>query len=169
METAPWESELTSAMKADLADGIVEFATYRGQDFLVAKPGAVIAILEYLKYEADYEYLVDITAVHWPKRAGEEFDLVYVLYSFSRNHRVRIKARIADGYKPATAVPVHLTANWLEREVFDMFGIEFAGHPDPRRILMPDEWSGFPLRKEYGITKMDDAWVKDNLGIESGQ
>jgi len=169
MESTPWESELTAALKAEFADQILELATYRGQDFLVARPDSVVNILEYLKYEAAYDYLVDVTAVHWPKRTGEEFDLVYILYSFARNHRLRIKARIADGYQPQSAVSVHLTANWLEREVFDMFGIEFAGHPDLRRILMPDEWKGHPLRKDYSIIEMDQAWVKDNLGIESGQ
>ena len=82
--------------------------------------------LEYLKLEADFDYLVDITAVDWPKRA-ERFDLVYILYSFSRNHRLRVKTYLGDSYKPETATGVHLTANWLEREVYDMFGIEFAG------------------------------------------
>lgn len=104
----------------------------------------------------------------WPKRA-ERFDLVYIVYSFARNERVRIKTYIADGYKPQTAVTVHLTANWLEREVFDMFGIEFDGHPDMRRILLPEEWQGYPLRKDYGILQQDDRWVQVNLNIESGQ
>ena len=82
---------------------------------------------------------------------------------------MRIKTCIPDGHKPETAVGVHLTANWLEREVFDMFGIEFAGHPHMTRILLPEEWQGYPLRKDYGILQQDDRWVQENLGIESGQ
>jgi NADH-quinone oxidoreductase subunit C len=82
---------------------------------------------------------------------------------------VRVKTSIADGYRPASAVSVHRTANWLEREVYDMFGIEFAGHPDLRRILLPEDWQGFPLRKEYSILQQDERWVQENLGIESGQ
>jgi NADH-quinone oxidoreductase subunit C len=169
MESTPWESDLTAALKEEFGEQILECATSRGQDFLVARPEVAVDILEFLKYEAAYDYLVDVTAVHWPKRAGEEFDLIYIIYSFGRNHRLRVKTRIADGYKPQTAVGVHLTANWLEREAFDMFGIEFAGHPDLRRILMPDEWKGHPLRKDYSIIEMDQSWVKENLGIDSGQ
>jgi NADH-quinone oxidoreductase subunit C len=168
MMATPWESDLARELKERFEDAIVETSTYLGQNFIVVKPGSAIPLLEYLKLESDFDYLVDITAVDWPKRA-DRFDVVYILYSFSRNERVRVKTYIPDGYQPETAVGVHLTANWLEREVYDMFGIEFAGHPDMRRILMPDEWQGYPLRKDYGILQQDQRWVQENLGIESGQ
>ena len=168
MAATPWDSELCREIKERFGDRVVETSTYLGQNFIVTKPDAAVPVLEYLKLEADFDYLVDVTAVDWPKRT-ERFDLVYIVYSFSRNERVRIKTYIQDGYKPETAVGVHLTANWLEREVFDMFGIEFSGHPDMRRILLPEEWQGYPLRKEYGILQQDDRWVQENLNIESGQ
>ena len=168
MAATPWENDLTRELKDRFSDQIVETSTYLGQDFIVCKPDAAIPVIEFLKLEADFDYLVDLTAVDWLKRA-ERFDVVYILYSFSRNTRVRVKIYIADGYKPQTAVSVHPGANWLEREVFDMFGIEFAGHPDMRRILLPEEWVGFPLRKDVSILQQDDRWVQENLNIESGQ
>jgi NADH-quinone oxidoreductase subunit C len=168
MAATPWDSDLAREIKERFGDRIVATSTYLGQNFIVVKPDSAVPAIEYLKLEADFDYLVDITAVDWPKRA-ERFDLVYIIYSFARNERVRVKSYIAEGYKPETAVGVHLTANWLEREVFDMFGIEFAGHPDMRRILLPEEWQGYPLRKDYGILQQDNRWVQENLNIESGQ
>ncbi len=168
MAATPWDSELPRSIKERFGDGVKETSTYLGQNFLVCLPDVAVPILDFLKLECDFDYLVDITAVDWPKRP-ERFDVVYVIYSFSRNERIRIKTMIPEGYKPQTAVGVHLTANWLEREVFDMFGIEFAGHPDLRRILRPDEWQGHPLRKDYSILQQDQRWVQENLDIESGQ
>jgi NADH-quinone oxidoreductase subunit C len=168
MAVTPWESELTQALKTRFGDSITEFSSYVGQNFLAAKPDAIVPILEFLKVEMGFDYLVDITAVHWPKRE-QQFDVLYVLYSFRRNERIRVKSLIAEGYRPQTAVPVHITADWLEREVFDMFGIEFEGHPNMKRILMPEEWQGFPLRKDYSIITQDTRWVQENLAIESGQ
>jgi len=168
METSPWEDELTADLKGEFGDKISEFLLYRDQRFLVAAPDAVVPILEHLKLEADFDYLVDVTAVDYPKKE-ERFEVVYVLYSFARNERIRIKTRVKDGEKAESAVGVHLTANWLEREVYDMFGIEFENHPDLRRILMPDEWEGHPLRKDADILDMDEQWVRDNVGIDSAQ
>ena len=168
MAATSWESDLTRELNDRFGEGVCQCLSYVGQNFIVVGPQMVVALISYLKVGPGFDYLVDITAVDWPQRA-ERFELVYILYSFARNERVRIKTQIADGYRPASVVAVHLTANWLEREVFDMFGIEFTGHPDLRRILMPDEWQGHPLRKDYSILQQDQRWVQENLDGASGQ
>ena len=168
MEVSPWEGPLVDALKERFGEQVKEFSSYRGQNFLVAELAAVIPIIEYLKLEQDFDYLVDITAVDYPKRE-RRFEVIWILYSHAQNERVRIKADVADGESPSTATTVHITANWLEREVFDMFGIEFEGHPNMKRILLPDEWQGHPLRKEYSIIQQDQDWVRENLRIESAQ
>lgn len=168
MVTTPWESDLTRALSEKFRDSIVEFCNYQGQNFLIAKDGATYSIIESMTREYDFDYLVDITAVHYPDKP-EAFELIHILYSFPRNERVRVKTRVKDGTKPPSVVAIHPTADWLEREVYDMFGIEFDGHPNMKRILMPDEWEGYPLRKTNSILQMDKRWVQENLGIESGQ
>ena len=97
---------------------------------------------------AQFDGCSDVTAVDWPPRA-ERFDVIYSLYSTRLHHRVRLKIRVADAAPSVSAI--WPAANWLEREVFDMFGIRFDGHPDLRRILMPDEWQGHPQRKDYPL------------------
>ncbi len=146
----------------------VEPLTHLGQNFMIVDQSLIPEILQVLFNDEEFDYCVDITAVHYPQRE-KQFDVVWVLYSFARNERIRVKAQIADGDSVATSVPIWPTANWLEREVFDMFGIKFDGHPDLKRILLPDGWKGHPLRKDYGILQQDNEWVQINLGIESGQ
>jgi NADH-quinone oxidoreductase subunit C len=168
MATVPWEGPIPDLLRERLGALVLETCSYLEQPFAVLTLEAMVPALRVLRDEAGFDYLVDITAVDYPKRTPR-FELVYVVYSYGRNERVRLKAGVGAGEKPPSAVEVFLGANWLEREVLDMFGIEFAGHPDPRRILMPEEWSGYPLRKDYGILAMDNGWVQANLGIESGQ
>ncbi len=163
-----WEGDLPSALKDEFGERVSEFIACQVQPSFLARADAVRDVLESLRDSHEFDYLVDITAVHWPKRDAA-FDIIYVLYSFSRNQRIRMKVQVKDGERPASAVDLYPTANWLEREVYDMFGVEFDGHPDLRRILMPDDWTGFPLRKERTILDMDHRWVQENLGIESGQ
>jgi NADH-quinone oxidoreductase subunit C len=164
----PWEAELVTRLRSQYGSGIKEASTYVGQKYLVVDSSIVYEILLRMRHDELFDYCVDITAVHYPKREAQ-FDIVYILYSFHHNERVRIKTQIKDGERLRTAVEVWETANWLEREVFDMFGIEFDGHPDLKRILLPDGWKGHPLRKDYPILQQDQEWVKINLGIESGQ
>jgi NADH-quinone oxidoreductase subunit C len=142
--------------------------TYAAQNYLVADRSLIPEILQVLRNEEQFDYCVDITAVHYPARE-KQFDLVWVLYSFARNERIRVTAQIRDGENVPSSVPIWAAANWLEREVFDMFGIKFDGHPDMKRILLPEGWKGHPLRKDYGILQQDNEWVQINLGIESGQ
>jgi NADH-quinone oxidoreductase subunit C len=164
----PWESELVTKLREHYGAGIKEASTYLGQKYLVVDSAIVYEILLRMFDEEQFDYLVDVTAVHYPKREAQ-FDVVYILYSFPQNERVRVKTQINDGEKVQSATGIWPTTNWLEREVFDMFGIEFEGHPELKRILLPDEWKGHPLRKEYPILQQDTEWVKANLGIESGQ
>ncbi len=94
---------------------------------------------------------------------------VWMLYSFPRNERIRVKTQIADGETHAQfRCPIWATANWLEREVFDMFGIKFDGHPDLKRILLPDGWKGHPLRKDYGILQQDKSGCRSTWESRAG-
>jgi|SRR5579862_4116003 len=163
----PWDSPMIAKLKRMYGSGL-EPLTYAGQNYMIVDSSMIPEILQVLRNEEQFDYCVDITAVHYPKRE-KQFDIVWVLYSFPRNERIRVKTQIADGAKLASSVPIWATANWLEREVFDMFGIQFEGHPDLKRILLPDGWKGHPLRKDYGILQQDNEWVQINLGIESGQ
>ncbi len=164
----PWESELVASLKQQYGSGIVESLSYLGQKYLTVDSSLLPEILLRMRDAEGFDYCVDITAVHYPKRE-QQFDMVYVLYSFPHNERIRVKARIKDGEHVPSAVPIWETANWLEREVFDMFGIVFDGHPGLKRILLPEDWKGHPLRKDYDILLQDKEWVQINLGIESGQ
>jgi len=163
----PWDSPMVAKFKREYGSGI-EPLTHLGQNYMVVDRSLIPEILQILRNEEQFDYCVDITAVHYPKRE-KQFDVVWVLYSFPRNERIRVKTQIADGESLPSSVPIWATANWLEREVFDMFGIKFDGHPDLKRILLPDGWKGHPLRKDYGILQQDNEWVQINLGIESGQ
>jgi NADH-quinone oxidoreductase subunit C len=164
----PWDSELVRSLKSQYGSGIREANTYLGQKYLVVDSSILYEILLRMRDDELFNYCVDITAVHYPKREAQ-FDILYVLYSFHDNERVRVKTQIKDGETVRSVVGIWETANWLEREVYDMFGISFDGHPDLKRILLPDGWKGHPLRKDYPILQQDQEWVQINLGIESGQ
>jgi NADH-quinone oxidoreductase subunit C len=163
----PWDSPMVAKLKAGYGSGI-EPLTYAGQNYMIVDRSLIPEILQVLRNEEQFDYCVDITAVHYLQRE-KQFDVIWVLYSYPRNERIRVKTQILDGETLPSSVPIWATANWLEREVYDMFGITFDGHPDLKRILLPDGWKGYPLRKDYGILQQDNEWVQINLGIESGQ
>jgi NADH-quinone oxidoreductase subunit C len=158
---------VVAKLKRQFGSGM-EPLTYLGQNYLEVDRSLIPNLLQMLRDEEQFDYCVDITAAHYPKRE-RQFDVVWILYSFARNERMRVKTQIADGDHIPSAASIWPTANWLEREAYDMFGLQFDGHPDLKRILLPDGWKGHPLRKDYGIIEQDQEWVQINLGIESGQ
>jgi len=164
----PLDNDLTKRYRERFGAAILDALEDRKQPYLVIDSTKLHDIARYSREEEKFDLLEDFTAVDWPRRE-KRFDLIAILYSFPHNTRLRLKIPIAETERPASLVEIWPTADWLEREIFDMFGIVFAGHPGLKRILLPDEWQGHPLRKDYDILRQDRAWIRENLGIESGQ
>jgi len=139
---------------------IVETHAHRGDHTAVVERSAIVDVLRVCRDDERLAFamLTDLTAVDYLKYPGREdgprFEVVYQLYSLPHNHRLRLKVRLdEDDAVVATAAPLWPIANWLEREVWDMFGIRFEGHPDLRRLLLYEEFAGHPLRKDYPIAR----------------
>jgi NADH-quinone oxidoreductase subunit C len=133
--------------------GAVEQVSYWVGDWTVIVPAR--RLVETVTFLRDtpgcrFDYLSDLTAVDWVTREAR-FDIVLCLYSTTLRQRLRVKTRVADGEAAPSVAGVWPAADWLEREVFDMFGVTFSGHPDLRRILMPEDWQGHPERKDYPL------------------
>ena len=141
-------------LKEKYPDSVLESAEFRGELTLVVKKEDIVSVCRFLRDdpELSFNFLSDLTAVD---RSGRElrFDVIYNLYSIDKNHRLRLKVKAGENELVPSVTSVWNNANWFEREVFDLFGIKFDGHPDLRRILMPDDWVGHPLRKDFPLTK----------------
>ncbi len=125
----------------------------RGEVTVVVEPGDLVDALGYLRGEPDlsFDSLSDVSATDWPGR-DPRFWVAYHLYSMDRRHRVRVKVGLPEeGPAVASVTGLFPTADWLEREVYDFFGVIFLGHPDLRRIELPEEWETFPLRKDHPL------------------
>ena len=178
MQATEWGGELADRLReafAALPDDGFKFLTYLGQNFIeLSSVPECFVLLTYLKTNEQFDVLTDLTAVDHPSEE-RRFEVIYILYSFPRNEYLRVKVRVdiaplpPHDFQVPSITSLFPAANWLEREVFDMFGIDFPGHPNLKRILMPEDWEGFPLRKDKSIVTMDQDWVERNLGIESGQ
>ncbi len=148
-------------LEADHTDALLAQDEVRGTTVVVVRKERTYAVLEYLKTDPElaYTYLVDVTAVDNSEMESElmQFDyarfmVVYQLYSYQGQCRVRVKVPVHENDLSISSVTgLWRGANWLERETYDMFGIHFEGHPDLRRILMPDDFEGYPLRKDYPL------------------
>jgi len=144
---------LLAVLQDALPSAALETAPAIDHTTIVAQPQDALAVLQTLRDHPalDFTLLTEITAVDYLPREPR-FEVVYMLVSIGRRARVRLKVRLpAEQAHLPTASGLWPAANWLEREVWDLFGIVFDGHPDPRRLLMPEDWDGFPLRKDYPV------------------
>lgn len=139
-------------LREQFPDAVIAVREMAGEQTVVVDRENILEILRFLRddEELQYNFLSDLTAVDFLGRVPR-FEVVYHLLSMPNKRRVRLKVLVEDGTPAPSVVGVHPTANFLEREVYDLFGIEFDGHPSLRRILLPEDWEGYPLRKDYPL------------------
>jgi NADH-quinone oxidoreductase subunit C len=155
---------LVKKLKEKLGEAVLEASEFLGQLSIRIQPPSVVEVCDYLKSDPEtlFNYLSDLTCVHYPDNKEAPLEVVYNLYSISRNERVRLKAAVNDeGIESVTSV--WPSADWPEREVYDLFGVVFHNHPDLRRILLPPDWEGHPLRKDYPLEFVENRWTENHL------
>jgi NADH-quinone oxidoreductase subunit C len=149
----------------DKIDGaVIEATEFLGQLSLRIDRSRIVEVCDTLKRDEDmpFNYLSDLTCVHYPDHREAPFEVVYNLYSIPTNERVRLKVDVnGEGVESVTSV--WPSADWLEREVYDLFGVVFRNHPDLRRILLPPDWEGHPLRKDYPLEFVENRWTEAHL------
>jgi NADH-quinone oxidoreductase subunit C len=151
------EEIAASILKQKLPDSILAVNYFRGEETILVRREKIAEICLFLRDhpELRFNYLTEVCGVDFPERE-ERFEIVYHLYSLESYKRVRLKV-LTDEEKPVPSVTsVWPTANWHEREVFDMFGVKFSGHPDLRRVLMPEDFEKHPLRKDFPLYEESD-------------
>lgn len=159
------DNKLVKKLKARFDGAVIEAAEFIGQVSIRIEADRIVEVCNFLRDDADtrFNYLSDLTCVHYPLGPERPMEIVYNLYSIPRNDRVRLKVAIAEGASVDSVTGVWPAANWMEREVYDLFGVKFSNHPDLRRILLPPDWEGHPLRKDYPLEFIENAWTKRHL------
>lgn len=150
------------SLKSNFPDTILDIKTFRNETTLLIKKEKIQEFCLYLKNNFDFKFIVDITAVDYLERKTPRYEVVYYLHRFgpeySENVRIRLKVEVPEeDARVLSVTPVWSGANWLEREVYDLFGIEFVGHPDLRRILMPEDYDEHPLRKDFDVRNREPS------------
>jgi len=154
-----------ATLQTAVPGAVAALSYYLGDWTVIVNAAQIADAARHLRDAADarFDYLSDLTATDWPPRTEARFDVVYCLYSTVHRHRVRLKVKVGEQQPLPSVTPVWAAANWLEREVWDMFGVNFTGHPDRRRILMPEDWQGFPQRKDYPLEGPGELLMENPL------
>jgi NADH-quinone oxidoreductase subunit C len=156
---------LVKKLKEHFPGAVVEASEFLRQLSIRITVPQIVDVCRFLRSDEDaaFDYLSDLTCVHMPERADAPFEIVYNLYSIQANERVRLKVATDDAEGVESVTSVWPSANWMEREVYDLFGVVFRGHPDLRRILLPPDWEGHPLRKDYPLEPVENNWTAKHL------
>jgi NADH-quinone oxidoreductase subunit C len=156
---------LVKKLRAKFKESVTEATEFLGQLSMRIEPSRIVEVCDALKLDRDapFNYLSDLTAVHYPDRTDAPFEVIYNLYSISANERVRLKVAVTDTDGVESVTSVWPSADWPEREVYDLFGVRFRNHPDLRRILLPPDWEGHPLRKDYPLEAVENSWTRKHL------
>jgi NADH-quinone oxidoreductase subunit C len=144
-----------AALEAELSGVVLAADRYAGDVTLTVPADRIHDVCRFLKHQGGYKFLVDLTAIDWPEREGGRFDLIYWLHRHDDSKRLRLRCALAEDAPIDSVVGVWKTADWMEREVYDMFGIVFEGHPALERILTWEGFNGHPLRKDFPLEGID--------------
>ncbi|MCX8027421.1 MAG: NADH-quinone oxidoreductase subunit C [Thermodesulfovibrionales bacterium] len=153
--------KITDKLKKILFDDIIEICQFANQYSIVVKKQRIVDIMRFLHDdpELDFNHLQDLCGVDYKDTKDYRFEVVYQLFSIQKCHSIRIRAAVPeDDPTIDTVTTIWEGASWHERECYDMFGIVFKGHPDLRRVLMPEDWEGHPLRKDYPLKGPKEYW-----------
>lgn len=139
-------------VREKFGEALKEVVYFRGEETLVLEPSGIRPICAFLKSDPEmgFDLLLDITGIHFLEREYS-YEVIYHLLSLARKRRLRLRVRLGEAGEIDSVVPVWRTADWHEREAFDLVGIRFKGHPDLRRILMPEDFVGHPLRRDFPL------------------
>jgi NADH-quinone oxidoreductase subunit C len=153
--------EVVTTLQAALPGAVTQVSFWVGDWTVIVAADRLLDVARHLR-AAGFDFCSDVTASDWPQRP-QRFDVLYMLYSIRDRQRIRVKVRAGENEPIPSVTGVWPAANWLEREVYDLFGIAFSGHPDLRRILMPEDWQGYPQRKDYPLEGPGELLMENPL------
>jgi NADH-quinone oxidoreductase subunit C len=153
-----------TALQSKFGGAVEQVSHFVGDWWVIVSSERLLDVMGWLRDspESAFDFCSDVTASDWPPRP-KRFDVIYCMYSTRLRHRVRVKVRAGEHDPVPSVTSIWPSANWLEREVYDLFGVNFTGHPDRRRILMPENWQGFPQRKDYPLEGPGELLMENPL------